>query len=241
MNNLSVIQYSKDLTVDSREVAELIGKDHSHLLRDIRKYCNVISTNPKLDLLDFFIACDYEDNKGEIRPRFLITEKGCEVIGHKMQGEKGIMFTAEYVEAFHRVKDIINKQEPVKKLTALEQLQLQNEAILEVNEKVNKLENDMPLFKAECDELQALVKKKGTEALGGYHSPAYNDKPIRSAVYSDIQKQLRREFGVDKYAWIKHSQFALAKNIVESYELPFALSQEVNQCNNQISMGVDVI
>ena len=65
-NNLSVIQYSKDLTVDSREVAELIGKDHSHLLRDIRKYCNVISTNPKLDLLDFFIACDYEDNKGEI-------------------------------------------------------------------------------------------------------------------------------------------------------------------------------
>ena len=37
MNNLSVIQYSKDLTVDSREVAGLIGKDHSHLLRDIRK------------------------------------------------------------------------------------------------------------------------------------------------------------------------------------------------------------
>lgn len=108
MNNLSVIQYSKDLTVDSREVAELIEKDHSHLLRDIRQYCNVISTNPKLDLLDFFIACNYEDNKGEIRPRFLITEKGCEVIGHKMQGEKGIMFTAEYVEAFHRVKDIIN-------------------------------------------------------------------------------------------------------------------------------------
>lgn len=123
-----------------------------------------------------------------------------------------------------------------KQLTALEQLQLQSEAILEVNTKVEALEKDMPLFKAECDELQDLVHKVGVRYLGGKKSKAYNDASLRGRVYADIQHQLKREFGVNKYAWIKHSQFNKAKEIISNYTLPIVLEDEIILANNQLEM-----
>ena len=37
----------------------------------------------------------------------------------------------------------------------------------------------MPLLQIDCKEIQALVRKKGIEALGGYRSIAYNDNSLR--------------------------------------------------------------
>jgi len=46
---------------------------------------------------------------------------------------------------------------------------------MQTNERMDKLENNMPLFNVECKELQSLVKRIGTKSLGGYKSPAYCD------------------------------------------------------------------
>ncbi len=43
MNNLQA------LTLDSREVAKMIRKEHAKLLRDIDTYNGYLSQNPKLD------------------------------------------------------------------------------------------------------------------------------------------------------------------------------------------------
>ncbi len=73
MNNLMSIE--KELTLDSREVAEMVEKNHAHLLRDIKVYIEYLSTNPKLDSLDFFMESTYVDSKGEVRPNYQITKK----------------------------------------------------------------------------------------------------------------------------------------------------------------------
>lgn len=98
------------------------------------------------------------------------------------------------------------KLKEVKKLSPMELMELQFKALKEQKEKiaqvenrVDKLEEDMPLFQIDCKEIQALVRKKGIEALGGYRSIAYNDNSLRGKVYSDIQQQIRREFGVLRY------------------------------------------
>ena len=92
------------LALDSREVAEMVDKNHSHLQRDIRTYEDYISTNPDLDSLDFFIPSNYLDNKGEERPNYQITKKGCEFIAHKLTGQKGALFTATYINRFHEME-----------------------------------------------------------------------------------------------------------------------------------------
>ncbi|MFW6030616.1 MAG: phage regulatory protein/antirepressor Ant [Halanaerobiales bacterium] len=102
----------RELTLDSREVANMVNKNHGHLLRDIRNYVSYISTNPELDSLDFFRKSAYKDDKGEIRSCYLITKKGCEFIAHKMTGRKGTQFTATYINKFHEMQNqLINQKD----------------------------------------------------------------------------------------------------------------------------------
>ena len=238
--DLTIINQNGKLLVDSREVAEMIGKQHKNLLRDIQGYIKVIEDGSNLSSQDFFIESTYKNAQNKIQPCYLLTKKGCDMVANKMTGEKGVLFTAIYVTKFEDMENAIRSgQNPLpKKLTAIEQLQLQNQAILEVNEKVDKMNNNMPLFKAECDELQSLVRKIGMGLMGGKGSSAYKNNSLRGKIYSDIQHQLKREFGVDKYSWIKHSQFERAKEIISTYKLPIVLKDEVEARNSQVVLEV---
>lgn len=132
------------------------------------------------------------------------------------------------------------KLKAVKKLSPMELMELQfialkeqKEKIAQVENRVDKLEEDMPLFQIDCKEIQALVRKKGIEALGGYRSIAYNDNSLRGKVYSDIQQQIRREFGVLRYEAIKRSQLEMAKEIIINYKAPLVLENEIKLLNGQ--------
>ncbi|MCL2636969.1 MAG: Rha family transcriptional regulator [Oscillospiraceae bacterium] len=116
-------------TIDSREVAEMIGKRHDHLIRDIQKYCEVLGApnfgdsegNFKIEdsagetkngLSDFFIESNYISEQNKKLPCYLLTRKGCEFVANKMTGEKGIKFTAAYINKFHEMEKTL--QSPTK-------------------------------------------------------------------------------------------------------------------------------
>lgn len=113
MNNLTVFEQNGQLLTDSREVAMMVGKDHAKLLRDIREYCKHLNES-NFGLVDFFIESAYTDSKGEVRPCYLCTKKGCDMIANKMTGKKGVIFTATYIEAFEKMKDFIEKGNTVR-------------------------------------------------------------------------------------------------------------------------------
>lgn len=117
--------------------------------------------------------------------------------------------------------------------------------ITKVEEKVEHLEYDIPLYGSETDELCNHVKRKGVDMLGGKQSNAYKDTKIRSAVYSDIYNQIKREFGLydDKgryksYKALKRRYIYDAHELVDAYELPTYLQEQVNDCNAQVNMEV---
>ena len=97
--------------LDSREVAEMVGKEHSKLLRDIRTYTEQLNAT-NIGLVEFFQESTYKDKKGETRPCYLVTKKGCEFIAHKLTGVKGTEFTAKYINRFHEMEDTIKTQLP---------------------------------------------------------------------------------------------------------------------------------
>ena len=147
--------------------------------------------------------------------------------------EKGKVARQYFINCEKKLKE-------VKKLSPMELMELQfkvlkeqQEKIIQVENKVDKLEEDMPLFQIDCKEIQALVRKKGIEALGGYRSIAYNDNSLRGKVYSDIQQQIRREFGVVRYEAIKRSQLEMAKEIIINYKAPLVLENEIKLLNEQ--------
>ena len=147
--------------------------------------------------------------------------------------EKGKIARQYFINCEKKLKE-------VKKLSPMELMELQfktlkeqKEKIAQVENRVYKLEEDMPLFQIDCKEIQALVRKKGIEALGGYRSIAYNDNSLRGKVYSDIQQQIRREFGVLRYEAIKRSQLEMAKELIINYKVPLVLENEIKLLNGE--------
>lgn len=91
-------------TITSIEAAEWCGKEHKELLRDIRRYVGQLGES-KIALTDFFQESTYTTEQNKTLPCFLVTKKGCELIAHKMTGQKGTEFTARYINRFHEMED----------------------------------------------------------------------------------------------------------------------------------------
>lgn len=132
--NFKLIHKDNVFYADSRQVAELVDKRHSDLCRDIAKYADIVSTNAELRSLDFFIESSYVDKKGETRKGYLLTKKGCDMVANKMTGEKGVLFTATYIDKFyemeHRLKSGTAKP--------LDESKTKRLAIMERNAKVRE-------------------------------------------------------------------------------------------------------
>jgi Rha family phage regulatory protein len=106
MNELTIIKQNGGAYIDSREVAEAIGKRHKNLLRDIAVYIGYMSkfTQLTFEPSDFFLESTYFDSTGRELPCFLLSKMGCEMVANKLTGEKGVLFTAAYVTKFNEME-----------------------------------------------------------------------------------------------------------------------------------------
>ena len=109
----------------------------------------------------------------------------------------------------------------------------------EIKAEVKALKEDMPVFQADARDIQSDLRKKAVEALGGYKSPAYNDKSTRTYVFADIQRELKRQFDVKRYDQIKHRDTPIALEIIAQYKLPLALKNRIDMVNAQQSLDLE--
>ena len=101
-----------------------------------------------------------------------------------------------------------------------------------VNDRVTSLEQDMPLYGCEIDEVRGHVNRKAIKVLGGKQSGSYHEASIRGTLYSDIYRQLKREFGaVTSYKSIKRRYMAEVHEFIDSYEPPFVLAAQIEEAN----------
>lgn len=138
------------------------------------------------------------------------------------------------------VNSYFNKKKP---LTATEQIKLQLQAIGEIDERVSSIDKDlqefkqdMPILGIEESKITGAVKRKGVQCLGGKDAEAYKDRSLRSKVYADIYSELKRQFGVTSYKAIKRSQCDKTVDIIERYELPLILAEQIKDANSQMRL-----
>ena len=103
---LPVFEYRGQLVADSRDVAELTGRKHWHILRTIDTFCKHL-THTKIGVSDYFIPATYIDPTGREMPCYYLTEMGCDMVANKQTGEQGTVFTAHYVRAFHQMRSLL--------------------------------------------------------------------------------------------------------------------------------------
>lgn len=132
-----------------------------------------------------------------------------------------------------------------KPMTTDQKIQLLAQGNVELTEKVNAIDKDlqefkadMPLLALECQKITRAKNQKVVPLMGGKDAPAYKNKSLMHKVYSDVDAQLRREFGVNTYKAIKRSQCDLAVEIIKKYELPRCLREEIEDENSQMCFAV---
>lgn len=133
-----------------------------------------------------------------------------------------------------------------KPMTTAQKIQLLAQGNDELNERVDKvetkiytLENDMPLYGCEIEDIQRHVKRRVVDILGGKQSESYHDPSIRNKAFSDIWNHLKREFGcVSTYKSIKRRYIADVHEFIDCYEPPRVLAEQITDANAQLRLCV---
>lgn len=130
-------------------------------------------------------------------------------------------------------------------MTIPEQIQVIAQGHVELKAEIDSVKEDleqfkmnMPILGIEIDRITEAVHERGIDALGGKGSNAYNDRSLRGRVYSDIYRELKRQFGVTTYKAIRRNQCDFAISVIDEYELPFVLAEAIRDCNAQIGIEV---
>lgn len=128
--------------IDSREVAEMVGKQHNELLKDIRRYAGQLGLG-NIPQSDFFTESTYVNSQNKKMPCYQVTKKGCEFIAHKLTGVKGAEFTAKYINRFHEMEDAIKAHVPTgNELIALAVVEAQK-LLAQKEEEIKQLEDSV--------------------------------------------------------------------------------------------------
>lgn len=98
-------------TINSREVAEMVGREHKEVLRDVRKIKHHL-TESKIALSEYFIDSTYKDLTGRELPCIDFTKKGCELYSTRMTGTKGTQFAVAYIERFNQMENQLKEAMP---------------------------------------------------------------------------------------------------------------------------------
>lgn len=217
MNQLQVVSINGQLVTESREVARMVDRRHTDLMRAIGGYSKIL-TNAEMRSSEFFIDSTYQDGKGETRPCYLLTRKGCDMVANKMTGEKGVLFTAAYVTRFEELEKSLNAPKP---LTEKEQLKASMRLSLETSEEVevvkkevaevrNMVENQITLDHGEQRGLQRAIGRRVYEIES-------TDDAVKRKLFSEIHREIKDRFGVASYKDVKRKDLQAAIGYVNAW------------------------
>ena len=218
----------KPQTLDSREVAEMIGKEHSNLMKDIRRYIEQ-SAEVKIDLGEFFQEGTYQDANKQTRPCYTVTRKGCEFIANKLTGVKGTEFTAKYINRFHNMEETIQTGIMQNLSPELQAIIMHDRKIQVVETRVDKLENTMVVDHGQGKELQDIGKNRAMTILCGKGSKAYT--VISKKVFNAIWHDYKDYFNITSYHNTPVARFDEAKDYLKNWMPSNNLQIEINRIN----------
>lgn len=113
---------TKENTISSREVAEMMGVEHSNMIKKIDRIDEILKKSNLTSSKYWYETTYKQAGNGKECREYQVTKKGCELIAHKTEGQKGVLFTVRYMDRFEEMEKKLQKQLPGTYIEALEQL-----------------------------------------------------------------------------------------------------------------------
>lgn len=90
--------------VTSLDVAETFEKEHKHVLEDIRRICESLST---AEISALFYESEYTASNGKKNPLYLMNRDGFTLLVMGYTGEKAMRFKLSYINQFNQMEGLL--------------------------------------------------------------------------------------------------------------------------------------
>lgn len=221
-------------SISSLEVAEMVGRDHNEVLKDIRRIVSQLAEG-EIPQGDYFTKSTYKDANSQNRPSFLVTKKGCELYGTRMTGTKGTQFAVRYIERFNAMEEHIQQQLPTDPVELALQTALNTHKQLKnIQTDVEFLKDSMRINGKQEHALKEQGKAKVFEVLGGYDSPAY--KKLGRKVFSKLWGDFKRHFVLPRSMELAKKDFDEAVRFIAIWRPDTSMMMEIDTCNRQAQL-----
>lgn len=221
-------------TVEIDGEAWFVGKDVAGAL-GYAKPLGAVSTHVEKD---DSLKRGLMDSLGREQETIFINESGLYalIFGSKLDSAKKFKkwVTSEVLPAIRKNGSYTMPISTNDKIMLLAQghMELQQE-VDSIKKDMESLKMDLPILPVEEDRITSAVKRKGLAVMGGKTSNVYRDKSIRRKVYQGIYANLKYNFQIKTYRALKRSQVDKAIDIINNYQPPYVLAEQIDSANAQ--------
>ncbi|QKE74741.1 Rha family transcriptional regulator [Arthrobacter citreus] len=217
MSTIQVVSHNGLNVISSVEIAEMVGKDHSDLMKSVRKYIETLHS-ANLPSENFFLASEYQNSRNQKQPCFLLSKKGCDMVANKMTGEKGILFTAAYVDKFYEMEKSITQQLPP--MTPLQMINTISTEMMKQDERLNSLEDKVNnQLTLDFGQQRCVQNAKNKRVYQLWNNGKINTDILDTVqkVHAAIGRDLKNAFAVNSFRDIRKHEYEEAINYINAW------------------------
>lgn len=229
MNKLVFIENNQVVT-DSLTIAEMFGKEHKNVLRDITT--QIEYAGPEFSQLNFEPS-EY-GVRGKRYLKFNLSEEAFALVVFSYNTKTAVQTKIKFIQEFKRMKEFIQKQtqQPQDPVELALQTSLKNyQEIKCLKSDVEFLKDSMRINGKQEHALKEQGKAKVLEILGGYGSPAY--EKLSRKIFSGLWGDFKRHFLLPRSMELAKKDFDEAVEFISTWRPGTTLMMDINKCNRQ--------
>ncbi|MEE4577811.1 ORF6C domain-containing protein [Paenibacillus polymyxa] len=240
MTQLVFIENGRAVT-DSLTVAKVFGKDHDHVMRDVRQQLNKLQEAGEAEWgVSNFGETQYQHHQNkQWYPKFEMTEDAFAIVAMSYTTPEAMKMKVKFLTEFKRMKEILhNPPVPVLDSNAAIAIALRQTAdvmdkLPQIESRMDRIENTTTIDYGQ----QRALKKAGSSRvvgfLGGRKSAAYKHSGIRSSAYSALWNDYQEHFGINSYNNTLKKDCERGLKYVATWTPPNNLLIEIEETNGQ--------
>lgn len=219
-------------TLTSNEIADMVDRRHDQVLRDIENIVEQLGDHKSV--ATYFEESTYINSQNKTLPNYLLTKKGCELYGSRMNGRKGTLFAVAYIDKFNQMEVHIKKEQQKLPSSPMEILELTFAAQKETNERVDAIEDDIKDIKEnqlitteDKNSIDRMVKNKVYQICKDMRL----SNEAKKLLFADLGSSIKQLFNVPHRGRIRAKDYSKAVDFVSTWEPNSLTKQRIKDLN----------
>lgn len=239
MQNLTVIENELVPVYETSEGEKVVYGTELHSVLEVKSRFNDWVRNrlndcEALENEDFETFTKILVKGGRPQTEYLIKLDTAKEMAMLERNEKGKQVRRYFIQIEKKYK-----ANPLDSLsTELKAVIVVDKRVTQVEERIEKLENNMTVTHEMLQTIKNRVNKKVTTVLGGHDSNAYNDKHLRGKVYSRFNRDYCDYFRINARANTLASKFEGALSYIDMWAPDTNLMIQIKNSNAQMNLEV---